>query len=157
MAAPARHLKRAARWVGGALAGLVAVVLLFVFVEIAQLIGRLARFLARQLSRVAPPRVSFVVVVLLLVSLGISLRVPALTARRAVLVGLFVAAQSYCLYSAVAIIPVALALLAFQTCPMVLALLSWATGGERPRPLSRIGGGGDRSRESEGSPIGEPA
>ncbi|MFN8112459.1 MAG: aspartate carbamoyltransferase catalytic subunit [Solirubrobacterales bacterium] len=30
-------------------------------------------------------------------------------------------------------------------------------GGERPRPLSRIGGGGDRSRETEGSPIGEPA
>ena len=30
-------------------------------------------------------------------------------------------------------------------------------GGERPRPLSTIGGGGDRSRESEGSPIGEPA
>jgi drug/metabolite transporter (DMT)-like permease len=32
----------------------------------------------------------------------------------------------------VAIIPVALALLVFQTFPMMLALLSWATGGERP-------------------------
>jgi aspartate carbamoyltransferase catalytic subunit len=30
-------------------------------------------------------------------------------------------------------------------------------GGERPRPLSTIGRGGDRSREDEGSPIGEPA
>jgi drug/metabolite transporter (DMT)-like permease len=47
-------------------------------------------------------------------------------------IGLLIAVQSYCLYSAVALIPVALALLAFQTFPMVLALLSWLTGGERP-------------------------
>jgi drug/metabolite transporter (DMT)-like permease len=40
--------------------------------------------------------------------------------------------QSYCLYSAVAIIPVALALLAFNTHPMALSLLSWFSGGERP-------------------------
>ncbi len=40
--------------------------------------------------------------------------------------------QSYCLYSAVALIPVALALLAFQTFPMLLALISWVGGGERP-------------------------
>jgi drug/metabolite transporter (DMT)-like permease len=74
------------------------------------------------------------VLLFLLLYLGVSLRVPALTARRAILVGVLVAAQSYCLYSAVAIIPVALALLAFQTFPMMFALLSWATGGERPRP-----------------------
>jgi drug/metabolite transporter (DMT)-like permease len=47
-------------------------------------------------------------------------------------IGLLIAVQSYCLYSAVALIPVALALLAFQTFPMVLALLSWLTGAERP-------------------------
>ncbi len=61
------------RWYNYIQAGLLAVVLLFVFVEIGQLIGRLGRFLARQLSRVAPPRVSFVVVMVLLISLGISI------------------------------------------------------------------------------------
>src|SRR6185369_7838960 len=39
-----------------------------------------------------------------------------------------------CLYSAVAVIPVALALLAFNTHPMALSLVSWASGGERPAP-----------------------
>jgi drug/metabolite transporter (DMT)-like permease len=71
-------------------------------------------------------------VLLLLLSSKVSIRVNAKTARHSVLVGLLVAAQSYCLYSAVARIPVALALLAFQTFPMMLVLLSWATGGERP-------------------------
>lgn len=68
---------------------------------------------------------------LLLVN-GVSLALPAATRGRAVLIGLILAVQSYCLYSAVAVIPVALALLAFQTFPMVLALVSWAAGGERP-------------------------
>ena len=56
------------------------------------------------------------------------------TFGRSVLIGLLIAVQSYCLYSAVALIPVALALLAFQTFPMLLALISWAAGGERPAP-----------------------
>jgi drug/metabolite transporter (DMT)-like permease len=68
----------------------------------------------------------------LLLFSGISIRVNAKTARQSILIGLLVASQSYCLYSAVAIIPVALALLVFQTFPMMLALLSWAVGGERP-------------------------
>jgi uncharacterized membrane protein len=55
------------------LAAVLSVVVLFVFVEIGQLIGRLIRFLVRQLNRVAPPRVSAVVVVLLLVALTIAL------------------------------------------------------------------------------------
>jgi drug/metabolite transporter (DMT)-like permease len=63
---------------------------------------------------------------------GISIQVPKQTLGRSVLIGLMLAVQSYCLYSAVAVIPVALALLAFQTFPMVLALLSWLSGGERP-------------------------
>lgn len=61
------------RWYNYIQAGVIGVVLLFVFVEIGQLIGRLAGFLARQLSRVAPPRVSFVVVLVLLISLGVSI------------------------------------------------------------------------------------
>ena len=71
-------------------------------------------------------------VLLLLLVYRIPLRVQKRTAGHALLVGLLVAAQSYCLYSAVSLIPVALALLAFQTFPIMLALLSWATGGERP-------------------------
>ena len=50
-----------------------AIVVLFVFVEIGQLVGRLVRFLVRQLNRVAPPRVSAVVVVVLLLALSIAL------------------------------------------------------------------------------------
>ncbi|MBU3750563.1 MAG: hypothetical protein FGM52_08940 [Mycobacterium sp.] len=61
------------RWYNYLQAGAVGVVLLFLFVEIGQLIGRFGRFLARLLSRVAPPRVSFVVVLTLLLSLGIAI------------------------------------------------------------------------------------
>ena len=71
------------------------------------------------------------VLALLLLS-GISLKVPRHTLGRSVFIGLLLAIQGYCLYSAVALIPVALALLAFQTFPMVLALISWLSGGERP-------------------------
>ena len=60
-------------WLNYLQAGALAVVLLFVFVELGQLIGRLVRFLARLLGRVAPPRVSFVVVVVLLLALGVSI------------------------------------------------------------------------------------
>jgi drug/metabolite transporter (DMT)-like permease len=48
------------------------------------------------------------------------------------LLGGLVALQSLCLYSAVARIPVALALLAFNTMPALYALLTWALGGRRP-------------------------
>ena len=71
-------------------------------------------------------------VLALLLLNGISLRIQKQTLARSVLIGLLIAVQSYCLYSAVALIPVALALLAFQTFPMLLALISWTAGGERP-------------------------
>ena len=72
------------------------------------------------------------VVLALLLYNGISLRMPGKTFAHSVLIGLLIAVQSYCLYSAVALIPVALALLAFNTFPMLLALISWVGGGERP-------------------------
>jgi len=72
------------------------------------------------------------VVLALLLFNGISLRIPGKTFAHSVLIGLLIAVQSYCLYSAVALIPVALALLAFQTFPMLLSLISWVGGGERP-------------------------
>ncbi|MCV6981298.1 alpha/beta-hydrolase family protein [Mycolicibacterium pulveris] len=50
-----------------------SIIVLFVLVEIGQLVGRLVRFLVRQLNRFAPPRVSAVVVVILLLALSIAL------------------------------------------------------------------------------------
>jgi uncharacterized membrane protein len=55
------------------LCAVLAILVLFIFVEIGQLIGRLVRFLVRQLNRVAPPRISAVVVVVLLLALSIAL------------------------------------------------------------------------------------
>ena len=55
------------------LCAVLAILVLFIFVEIGQLIGRLVRFLVRQLNRFAPPRISAVVVVALLLALSIAL------------------------------------------------------------------------------------
>jgi uncharacterized membrane protein len=55
------------------LTAVLSIVVLFIFVEIGQLIGKLVRFLVRQLERFAPPRVSAVVVVVLLVALTVAL------------------------------------------------------------------------------------
>jgi len=64
---------------------------------------------------------------------GIRLAIPRELRGRTLLAGLLIASQSYCLYSAVALIPPALALLVFQTSPMLYVLLAWALGRERPR------------------------
>jgi uncharacterized membrane protein len=55
------------------LTAVLSIVFLFAFVELGQLVGRLVRFLVRLLDRVAPPRVSAVVVVVLLLTLSIAL------------------------------------------------------------------------------------
>lgn len=55
------------------LTAVLSVVFLFAFVELGQLVGKLVRFLVKQLERVAPPRVSAVVVVTLLLVLSIAL------------------------------------------------------------------------------------
>ena len=65
--------------------------------------------------------------------LGVSLSVPRGLRAKALAAALLVTVQSYCLYSAVALIPPALALLVFQTSPMLYVLLNWATGKEPPR------------------------
>jgi drug/metabolite transporter (DMT)-like permease len=67
----------------------------------------------------------------LLFVLRVPIRLPAPTLRRALVIGMMIAVQSYCLYSAVARLPVALALLTFNTYPMVYTLLSWVAGVER--------------------------
>jgi drug/metabolite transporter (DMT)-like permease len=66
----------------------------------------------------------------------IRLHLPRELRGQALLAGLLVAVQSYCLYSAVALIPAALALLVFQLCPLLYVLLSWAMGKETPRPMT---------------------
>jgi drug/metabolite transporter (DMT)-like permease len=68
----------------------------------------------------------------LLVASRVPLALPAATRWRAIGIGALIAVQSYCLYSAVALIPVALALLAFNTFPMMFTLLSWAVDQQRP-------------------------
>lgn len=55
------------------LAAVISLVTLWVLVEIGQLVGRLVRFLVRQVDRVAPPRVAAVVVVALLLALTVAL------------------------------------------------------------------------------------
>ncbi|CAE6901125.1 conserved membrane protein of unknown function [Pseudomonas marincola] len=54
------------------------------------------------------------------------------------LLGLLIAIQSFCIYSAVMRIPVALALLLVNMAPIFLALLNWALGGPRPTRRAAI-------------------
>ena len=84
-------------------------------------------------AAVAIRSVTTVVVVLcLLRATGTSLRLPRKTLGRAILIGLLLSVQSYCLYAAVARLPVALALLTFNTFPILLAAISWLLGGPAP-------------------------
>jgi drug/metabolite transporter (DMT)-like permease len=78
-------------------------------------------------------------VLLLLMRLGqVAIRLPRELRGQALLAGVLVAVQSYCLYSAVALIPAALALLVFQLCPLLYVLLSWAMGKEKPRAMTFV-------------------
>jgi drug/metabolite transporter (DMT)-like permease len=66
-----------------------------------------------------------------LLALRVPLRMPATSLARTIAVGAILAVQSFCLYSAVARIPAALALLAFNTYPLIYALMSALAGMER--------------------------
>jgi drug/metabolite transporter (DMT)-like permease len=55
------------------------------------------------------------------------------TISRGIVIGALIAWQSFCLYSSVARIQVALALVVFNTFPIVLALMTWVFGGEQPK------------------------
>ncbi|MBV6272917.1 DMT family transporter [Alcaligenaceae bacterium CGII-47] len=61
-----------------------------------------------------------------------SLRLPTSLGLWQLALGLLITVQSLCLYSAVARIPVALALLIGNLFPIILALLTWALGGRPP-------------------------
>ena len=77
--------------------------------------------------------VTALALLLLMKAQGVPLAVPRRFLPPALGVGVLVAVQSYCLFSAVALIPVALALLVFQTSVMLYVLLCWVTGKEAPR------------------------
>jgi drug/metabolite transporter (DMT)-like permease len=66
-----------------------------------------------------------------LLALRVPLRMSGASLARTAAVGAILAVQSYCLYSAVARIPAALALLAFNTYPLIYALMSAAAGMEK--------------------------
>jgi drug/metabolite transporter (DMT)-like permease len=72
--------------------------------------------------------------VVLVIVLAQGVRVQATARQKAVIVGLglMIGVQSLLLYSAVARLPVALALLAFNTYPITGALWSWGLWGQRP-------------------------
>lgn len=59
-------------------------------------------------------------------------RIPAGKRGWQILLGLMIAGQSLCLYSAVARLPVAVALLMVNTWPILLALLNWLVTGKPP-------------------------
>jgi drug/metabolite transporter (DMT)-like permease len=77
------------------------------------------------------------IVLLVLMKLQhVPLSVPRPLLASALGAGVLVAVQSYCLFSAVALIPAGIALLVFQTSPMLYVLLAWALGRDVPRASS---------------------
>jgi drug/metabolite transporter (DMT)-like permease len=78
------------------------------------------------------------VIVLILVSQGVRPQFSARHKRMLPLIGLLIGIQSLCLYSAVARLPVALALLAFNTYPIWTALWAWAIYKQRPEKAMLI-------------------
>jgi drug/metabolite transporter (DMT)-like permease len=80
--------------------------------------------------------VTALVIVTILAVQGVRVKFTARHKRMLPVIGLLIGVQSLCLYSAVARLPVALALLAFNTYPIWTALWSWAIYRHRPeRPL----------------------
>ena len=71
---------------------------------------------------------------------GVRIAIPHELRWPTLVAGILIATQSYSLYSAVALIPPALALLVFQTSPMLYVLLTWALGKEAPRWSALWGG-----------------
>ena len=71
-------------------------------------------------------------VLVLLLANRVPFALPGATRVRGVAIGLLLLVQSYCIFSAVARLPVALALLAFNTYPIVITLLTWRFDGTRP-------------------------
>src|SRR5690606_21080334 len=84
------------------------------------------------LAMLARAGVTLLVLVALVLWRRESLKLGRTTWGWQILLGLLIAIQSFCIYSAVARIPVALALLVVNLSPILLALLTWALGGPAP-------------------------
>lgn len=76
--------------------------------------------------------IAFLMMVSLVIAQRHRLVIPAGKRRWQLILSVMIAGQSLCLYSAVARIPVAVALLLVNTWPILYALLTWALGGRRP-------------------------
>jgi drug/metabolite transporter (DMT)-like permease len=76
--------------------------------------------------------VTALIVLLLLLVTRTPVRLTRAVLAQLGLIGLLILVQSVCIYSSVARIPVALALLTFNTFPLVYTVLSWAINGRRP-------------------------
>jgi drug/metabolite transporter (DMT)-like permease len=75
-------------------------------------------------------------VLLLLMKLqSVPISVPRPLLPRLAVAGALIAVQSFCIYSAVAVIPAALALLVFQTSAMLYLMLTWVMGREKPSAI----------------------
>ena len=129
MRAPTLHDKPLSRWLGIAL--LLALAVLFGCNHIA---ARLAfdHGVTVTTAVVARSGVTALAVLLLLLAMRAPLTLPGATWKRGLAIGVILSVQSYCLYSSVARIPAALALLIFNVHPMILTLMSWTAGAQRP-------------------------
>ena len=76
--------------------------------------------------------VTAAVIVAILLAQGVRISFSARHKRMLPVIGLLIGIQSLCLYSAVARLPVALALLAFNTYPIWTALWAWVVYRQRP-------------------------
>jgi drug/metabolite transporter (DMT)-like permease len=86
--------------------------------------------------------VTALLVLLLLLATRTPLRLSRAVLAQLALIGVLILIQSVCIYSAVARIPVALALLTFNTFPLVYTVLSWPINGRRPptgTPAAMVG------------------
>ncbi|MAZ70279.1 MAG: EamA family transporter [Porticoccus sp.] len=76
--------------------------------------------------------IAFLMMLTLVLAQKHRLSIPSGKRRWQCLLGIMIAGQSLCLYSAVARIPVAVALLLVNTWPILYTLLTWLLGGRRP-------------------------
>ncbi|MCH8533214.1 MAG: DMT family transporter [Saccharospirillum sp.] len=84
------------------------------------------------LAILARGSLAFLMMLVLVIAQSHRLKIPKHKRGWQLLLGVMIAGQSICLYSAFARIPIAVALLLVNTWPILYALLTWILGGRRP-------------------------